>query len=134
MIIQKSQYNYDCLPAAFAIACDIPIEKFKSHLVYRDKRHIFGWHIQECIWVAYKYKFVSMCIDRYLSFGPELNKTLELSLNINDLMNHKRMVLLTDTHAVASNSKDVYDPNGTVYRLDKSKYEIVVLLNHIDLI
>lgn len=135
MRIQKAPSN-SCLPCAFAIACDVPVEDFINRTGhhgeevawphYNDNKKYRGWHLQECQEVAYEYGFVSMPLFLETSLGHTPEEAIYVKNNARDFLNHSRTVLIDEVHAVACDGKTVFDPKGKTYPLGDSIYQIII--------
>jgi len=133
--LQKSKLN-SCLPTAFAIACDADVELFSvpdgTVKVWNDLPHPYcyrGWHLQECILSAYILNYSTTVLSPEIWLGPDSEHLTTIK---NDIPICSRMVLITETHAVASDGVKVFDPKGYIYNLKKlSDYIIVCLINKI---
>jgi hypothetical protein len=134
MKIQKSKSKFDCLPAAFAIACDTDIDEFKKILGINGEAIQWpsrvppyrGWHYEECMWAASKLGFVSMPIHHHSYLGYDSGDCLIIK-PILDLSNHDRYVLIKNKHAVASDGKSIFDPKGEIYPINELEiYSIII--------
>lgn len=136
MNLQNNTFQNNCLPLAFANACDISIHTMMSRLPHNDIvwperngcRKWRGWHPQECMLVAYDYGFTSMMIESEAAFGNSPSEIMYSKIVLDDLMNHNRTVLITDEHAVACDGVTVYDVEKIYPLKDKMIYKIVILL------
>ena len=117
------------------MACDVDVTAFIEATkvdgnvrVWDDLPHPYrGWHLQECILTAYKFDFVTMVVAPEVFLGHDSEHLIKIKTDFKVV--HKRAVLLTDTHAVATDGNRVFDPKGYIYPLGSiSDYNIICLI------
>lgn len=150
MILIEQPNRWSCLPTAFAMALSVPLVWLikqvghdGSQILYPDSEEPMNrrcFHIQEMIDIAYKHGYSVMPIEA----KPRLGK-LEQNIDIGDeTKNVNRLIrYLTDNigvitgkinnkkHAVAWNKEMIYDPNGTIYPINRFTIETFHMINKI---
>lgn len=144
MELQRQPNGWSCLPTAFAMALDIPVEKLLRELGHDGSLVVFpefrdpycrrGFHPQELVELCYRrHKHViefQACPTLVpptiagVRCRPEMAiYTQEETQSRMDFLLKRKGVLTGDTrlgkpnHAVAWNGEIIYDPNGSTYPL-----------------
>lgn len=136
--------SWSCLPSSFAMALGISFEEMISRLAhdgdsrpYEDKTKRRGWHLQECIDVAWSLNYCCTPIQRYpaLTYSSGECDFTPIYFGVTDEDNAKRFqkylgkadrgVLegIRDAnkgHACAWNGSLVFDPSGRIYTFEES--------------
>jgi len=135
--------KWQCLPASFSMACQIPLHIFMRELghdgdkrPYPDPDKRAGFHVQECIDVAYRFGYTCTPIERCpaLTHTPGSLDVYPIYFGLNELSNDFRFYnyLLESTHsvlevllgrenhtkighAVACDGDFIHDPRGYLF-------------------
>jgi hypothetical protein len=135
-MLQQTGPKHSCLAIAFATACDVDVNKFiekigvKNELIwpeYKEPLCYRSWHLQECILAAYKFGFATTVFEKTIYLGHEIGKLIEIEMDLTNLTS-SRMVLISDSHAVASDGTFIYNSNGLKYANYKFDYQIKCLI------
>jgi len=147
MFIIPENNKWSCLPASFSMACGVSFSKFIDMIghngddrPYVDKSKRRGFHIQECIDVAWQLGFATTLIERYpatiYSYGdtevcpiytPEV---VSLARFVQYLNVTKRGVLegirqrkdgSLAGHACAWDGSLIFDPSHRAYKFEDSE-------------
>ena len=151
MQLQKQPSRWSCLPTAFAMALDVPVEEIFDHIGHDGSEVIFpnlrspycqrSFHMQE---------MVDFCISRDLAVVEIHKIPVGESLDGHTFLlpvSDKRMdfYLLNYTgvltgigshghpHAVAWDKHKVLDPNGTTYSIREFEIETLYLIVKINI-
>jgi hypothetical protein len=138
--------SWSCLPASFSMVCNVSFQYFIALLghdgdarPYKDKSKRRGFHLQECIDIAWKLGFTCMPIELFpamtyavgaevfpVRFGSDDNANLARFMHY--LTTTKRGILeglravngIKMGHAVAWDGELIYDPSGRSYSFENS--------------
>jgi hypothetical protein len=132
--IPESARHEACVAVAFAIACGVPLDEFIARLEALGGKFIGTYHGQQCMDVAWEYGYATTIIQRnpYIvaSDDPQASPVAIDYPKGNDkrFMNYlkaqkgvlggirdKGLGYLPIGHAVAWDTKAIYDPRGFVY-------------------
>ena len=135
MILQKSPNGWSCLPTAFAMAINLPVQELITKLGHDGSEIVWpdlvepmrrrGFHTQEIIQLL-----LNTCAVTRIEKCPKLAPTLEAVpvsiLSEFDRLIHKTRGVLTGRtdrcgHAVAYDHGIVCDPRGTTYRYGRPR-------------
>ena len=134
MKLQKAKVNNTCLLTAFAMAMDVDQTLLLEH-IGTDPNEILwpellepqcfrGHHIQEMMTAAFTLGFTITEVQVRPCFA-QIGTTKIVPLLIGDGLNRMRHylratqgVIRLRTHAVAWDGEMVYDPAGTMYRIE----------------
>jgi len=133
-IIPESARRKPCIAAAFALACQVPLDEYIARLEILGGKFCGTYHGQQCIDVAWEYGFATTIIQ----LNPAITPIADLKAHATTVMfpeeNSTRFARYMRTqigvlgglrdngqssrllgHAVAWDTKDIYDPRGFVY-------------------
>lgn len=140
----RSPNRWSCLPASFAMACNVSIKEFLdavghdgSEIKWPDlpepkKRR--GFHIEECTRAAYSlgYHFLMFQTNPMAMATNDKYYTVNHSDFVNHLMENHTGVLLGDgvktKHAVYWGKNVILDPNGMTYNFHSNWFSPKVFL------
>ena len=124
MKLQKGLTNEDCLVASFAMACDVPIARFKDGLPERGVHHI-----QECVIRAFELGYAAVILHQESVLIDSGCDTF-INTNLHGYFDVAvPMVLIGTNHAVAYGGGIVFDPKGHEYDLkNRAQYKMIVLI------
>ena len=135
MRLQKSNNN-DCLPYAFAMACDVEPNDFIQllgkqgyNIAWPDlpnPKCYRGWHLQECMIVAYAH--CKMCVPIYRNIVLGHDDEHLIYFEQEDFPCSETGVLILKDHAVAYHGDKIFDPKGKVYDYKNLMPEIKILI------
>ena len=137
MRLQRQPNRWSCLPTAFAMALDIPVQTFLGYLGHDGSEVVFptesepacrrGFHVQKCIDVALRLGYAVTPIELFPQHAPALDVT-PVTITFGQ-PNERRFAAFIDAgrgvitgvsgnhgHAVAYEHGYIYDPAGHVYR------------------
>lgn len=145
-VLQKSPVpKTGCLITSFAMCMDIPVAQLLDELGHDGRIEAWplmpepycwkGIHPQECVDLAIKHGYSATLIDPFpmsATIGSvhdvPVFKLIDAIKRLTNLQMEHRGVLLikteTSAHAVAWDTKNIYDPKGSVYGYDKLVGEI----------
>lgn len=147
MQIPNVNNTWSCMPAAFSMALNIPLEVMfeklghdGSEFVYKDKSQHRGFHRQECIDVAWSMGFACTHIDRYpaMTYSFAANDIFPVIFGKTEQCNLARLLRYikecklavieglginsakqtTMGHACAWDGQHIFDPRHKTYYLD----------------
>jgi hypothetical protein len=148
MRLQRQPNRWSCLPTAFAMALDVPVEEFLRRIGHDGSDIAFpaepepmcrrGFHIQECIEVALKLGYSVTPIELFPRHAPSLSiPPLTIFFGDERTVNVERFAHFIDSglgvitgygrnccHAVAYDHGSIYDPNGSEYRFSLTNCEM----------
>lgn len=146
-IIPESAQCEACIAVAFAIACQVPLNEFIACLETLGGKFCGTYHGQQCIDVAWDYGFATTIIQKHPAITPIDDLKAHTTNVIYSMGNHNRFANYLSTqigvlgglvtkrfsrslgHAVAWDTREIYDPRGFVYQLNdaaKVPYSFVV--------
>lgn len=146
-IIPESARREACIAGAFAIACQVPLDEFIARLEILGGKFCGTYHGQQCMDVAWDYGFATTIIQRHPAITPIDDLKVQATPIQYPEGNHTRFAqymraqigvlggLVTERfsrplgHAVAWDTKEIYDPRGFVYQFNdaaKVPYSFVV--------
>ena len=135
MKLQKQPNNWSCLPTAFAMALDMDVKNLinllghdGSEIIWPDKKEPFNrrsFHIQEFIDFCYSCDYAIIQIDNYFKSQPDnfSKPFVVMNQNFEKIIYRNIGVLIgignqsSRNHAVAWNGIEIFDPNGSIYKL-----------------
>ena len=125
MIHQIQPTPFSCLPAAFAMCLGVPVSR-----VLDDLGHTDHFYLQELQILCMQYGYISTYIEKLPETGRERTAQEELdSIRFfNAFMLQNTGVIIGETHlgnehAVAWDSKFIYDPAGSIRPYDAAGLE-----------
>ena len=151
MNLQRQPTRWSCLPTAFAMVLNLPIEDViliighdGSDILFPNQEEPYcrrSFHIQELIDVSLKhgYSVTEILLNSYLEVMNETVDVQEFGADrIEDYLQNYTGVLIGREgtripHAVAWDGIDILDPNGTVYHLDNFNVSVFMLIQKINL-
>lgn len=152
MNLQKQSNKWSCLPTAFAMALNLPVEDVILIIGHDGSDKLFpsqeepycrrSFHIQELIDVSLKhgYSVTEILLHSYLEVMDEIIDVQEFGKErmVDYLKNYTGVLIGRQDngtpHAVAWDGVDILDPNGTVYNLIHFNVNMFMLIQKINLI
>lgn len=128
-----------CVAVAFAIACEVSLDAFIAKLETRGGKIAGTYHLQQCMDVAFIYGFATSLIQFspslitmvnsnekpklvYFPEGKEerFKKYLRSYKGVLAGVRNKGSERPVIGHAVAWDTKNIYDPRGFIYQYDEA--------------
>lgn len=152
MNLQRQPNKWSCLPTAFAMVLNLPVEDVILIIGHDGSDKLFGnqeepycrrsFHIQELIDVSLKhgYAVTEILPNSYLEVMDEVIDVQEFGADrMEDYLQNYSGVLIGREgrripHAVAWDGVDILDPNGTVYNLVNFNVSVFMIIQKINLI
>ncbi len=150
LAIQRSPNGWSCLPAAFATAMGQPVDRLIKKIGHDGSAISWpdlpeplcrrGFHVQECIWAAYRSGYLVTPVEVFPRHAPtHLTPPLTILLRT-EQDNWHRIATLVDAgsgvltgkkindgcshgHAVAYCEGLVFDSNGATYQYSRDNCE-----------
>lgn len=138
--------KWSCLPTAFAIALNLPVEEIiasighdGSEIIFPDLKEPYcrrSFHIQELIDMCMLKQVAVIPIEKTLvSEAKDHQFTLTVKCNrfTNYLTNYSGVLtgigkITKQPHAVAWDTRHVFDPNGYVYSIDNFTVNMFLII------
>jgi len=141
MKLQKSPIPNSCVPTAFAMVLNIPIEQIIKELGHKGDKIIWpnlpepsnrcGFHIQELVDICIEHGYLVTHIEAIPTSVPYkgTKDADEYIVYFNEarLLKHitnSKGVIFGPTHAVAWSGDKIYDPKSKIYNLSECDFEI----------
>jgi hypothetical protein len=141
MHLQRQPNHWSCVPTAFAMALNVRVSEFIAHIGHDGSQIIWptlkephcrrGFHVQECIDIAFRAGFSVTPIEAIPSHAPaEPVPAFEIVCGGSEktalerfarIVLHHRGVLTGYSHAVAFDHGVICDPCGHVYHYHESE-------------
>lgn len=136
IIMQKQPNRWSCLPTAFAMCLDMPVNEFISKVGHdgsgirfpdlKEPYNRQSFHMQEMIDACIKSRYwVTMIEKNLVSEEPFSGSKYKFPGGVNrfnDYVWKYKGVLIGPGHAVACEQGIIYNPNGETELLDIYKY------------
>ena len=141
MNIQKQPNSWSCLVTAFAMAMDIPVEQLINELGHNGSEILWpnypeplrrrAFSFDEMMYLAYESGYTVMLFNKEWNSRPRYEAQPLLKEPPqeywNDVLSNNIGVLSGringQRHAVAYEKGNCYDPNGTIYPIEKFSIE-----------
>lgn len=112
-----------CQIYSLAMVLNRPAKEIYSQLLDVNNRTIFDFHAQDLIRVALNHGVALIPLSRILTIETDSSlDNQDRSDEYREELAKGPALLYSDTHAVAWDGTQIYDPNGRIEKLDINKY------------
>lgn len=147
MILQNSPNAWSCLPTAFAIALEVPVQQVIADIGHDGSEIIFdgypeplcrrGFHTSElidyCLVIHGLYvSLIPLAVRLWTSDNRmffDIYSKEDSERRFECYLDYKRVVFLEPTHAVAYDGEKVYDPRGYERSMASLRVQNVMLIS-----
>ena len=137
MLLQKQPNSWSCLPTAFAMVMDLPVEELILATGHDGSAELWeryhqSWHIQEIILAALKLGFATTELHDVCESAPYIGvKPLEQVYNLQDFFGLLGICQVPQ-HALAFSNGLFYDPASGLRCTSPTITSVIWLINRID--